>query len=237
MDAADASVVRVPCGAERETRHGCGLLTPRAASRPAPSQAFALCAELAGHGEDVRCVVAAGTLGVATASRDRTLRLYPYASAEGDAAAAAGARFGEPTVFVGHAHYVTALAWAPPGAVAGVAAPQGALVSGSRDQAVFVWDVATATPLMRLTGHAQQARARAIAVPKAPHPRPERRCADATHDPSLAPRPAHRQVSAVALCAGGAIVSSDLGGEIRVWRAGVCVQARRVASATLLAQP
>jgi WD40 repeat protein len=129
-------------------------------ARPLASQVFALCAELAGHGEDVRCCVAAGALGVATGSRDRTLRLWPYAAAaEGDdASSAAGARFGEPTIFVGHAHYVTALAWAPPGAVAGADAQQGALVSGSRDQAVFVWDVATATPLMRLTGHTQQVR-------------------------------------------------------------------------------
>ena len=185
MDAADASVVRLPGAAARATQHR-GVLTPRGRAPlfvPLAPQAFALCAELAGHGEDVRCVVAAGTLGVATASRDRTLRLYPYAAAaEGDAASAAGARFGEPTVFVGHAHYVTALAWAPPGAVAGVAAPQGALVSGSRDQAVFVWDVATATPLMRLTGHAQQVRRRAIATPAAAHAQPGG-SADTTHAP------------------------------------------------------
>lgn len=116
------------------------------------AQAFALRCALRGHGEDVRCVALAGDLGVATGSRDRTLRLWPF-----DAACASG--FGEPTVFVGHANYVTALAWAPPGALAGAdAAERGALVSGGRDATVIVWDVRTAVPLARLSGHSQQVR-------------------------------------------------------------------------------
>jgi WD40 repeat protein len=120
---------------------------------PRGAQAYALRCALRGHGEDVRCVALAGELGVATASRDRTLRLWPFS-------AASPGGFGEPTVFVGHANFVTALAWAPPGALAGAAdASQGALVSGSRDAAVFVWDVRTGEPTQRLTGHTQQVRA------------------------------------------------------------------------------
>jgi hypothetical protein len=182
----------------------------------------------------------AGALGVATASRDKTLRLWPFAAA-GAAPDAAGA-FGEPTVFVGHAHYVTALAWAPPGALAGGAAPAGALVSGGRDASVIVWDPSTATPLQRLQGHAQQARARgcarrrrgccaaraarrvaAAARPRRGRGRP-RRDADTEGRSARAPLP--RQVSAVAVTAAGELASGDLGGEIRVWRAGACTQAR-----------
>lgn len=130
--------------------------------RPAPAltapdapQAFALSAELRGHGEDVRCAVAAGTLGVATASRDRTVRLWPHAATE------SGALFGEPSVFVGHENYVTALAWAPPGALPGLGgcpASKGALISGGRDTTLVVWDLDTTAPLLRLTGHSLQAR-------------------------------------------------------------------------------
>ena len=97
-------------------------------------------------------MVLAGAHGLATASRDRTLRLWPYVA---DGAALGG----DPTVFIGHEHYVTALAYAPPGALAGAdAAERGALVSGGRDATVIVWDVRTAVPLARLSGHSQQVR-------------------------------------------------------------------------------
>jgi hypothetical protein len=199
-------------------------------------QAYALRVALRGHGEDVRCVALAGDLGVATASRDRTLRLWPFS-------ASAPGGFGEPTVFVGHANFVTALAWAPPGALAGAPdAATGALVTGSRDAAVFVWDVRTGEPTQRLTGHTQQVRnARAAAAARiwgvhTAHRR-RREAEDGRAACALLLRRPRRdtlcslvrvcvQVAAVAVTAGGDIVSGDLGGELRVWRAGACVQAR-----------
>lgn len=104
-------------------------------------------AELRGHGEDVRGVVVAGSHGLATSSRDTTLRLWP-ADPAGEVADA--------KVFAGHTNYVGPVVWAPPGVLS--VAPDGALVSGSRDTSVIVWHTDTAQPLQRLTGHTQQAR-------------------------------------------------------------------------------
>jgi len=133
---------------------------------------------------------------VATCSRDKTLRLWPF---PGGPEAEAGAR-----VFVGHTNFVAALAWAPPGALA--IAPDGALVSGSRDGDVIVWHTGAASPLQRLSGHKLQVRA--ASLPRS-LPRP----------PLTAP-----QVSAVCVTAAGEVVSGDLGGEIRVWKDGACAQ-------------
>lgn len=59
---------------------------------------------------------------------------------------------------VGHTDYVSALAYAPPGTLE--ACPGAAVVSGSRDNSVIVWDLATATPVQRLEGHHYQVRSR-----------------------------------------------------------------------------
>lgn len=116
-------------------------LTPRPLAQP-----FHLAAELRGHGEDVRAVAVAGPHGVATTSRDKTLRTWPV---EG------GAQLrGESTVFVGHTDFVGPVVWAPPGLLP--VAPQGALVTGSRDTTVLVWHPNAAVTLQRLAGHSLQ---------------------------------------------------------------------------------
>lgn len=163
-------------------------------------------AELRGHGEDVRGVAVAGPHGLATTSRDGTLRLWPP-SPRGVVT--------DCVVFAGHTNYVGPVAWAPPGALA--VAPDGALVTGSRDTTVIVWHTASAQPLQRLAGHTQQACGcngdfGALPAPLSPTP-----------PPALTPS----QVAALAVTTGGAIVSGDLGGEIRVWKDGVCAQVRR----------
>lgn len=55
---------------------------------------------------------------------------------------------------VGHTDFVSALAFAPPGVLEGC--PAGAVVSGSRDKSVMVWDLATAAPVQKLEGHEYQ---------------------------------------------------------------------------------
>ena len=55
---------------------------------------------------------------------------------------------------VGHTDFVSAVAYAPPGLLEGC--PGGAVVSGSRDTTVMVWDLQTATPVQRLEGHQYQ---------------------------------------------------------------------------------
>lgn len=57
---------------------------------------------------------------------------------------------------VGHTDFVSALAYAPPGLLEGC--PGGAVVSGSRDTTVIVWDLQTAQPVQRLEGHEYQVR-------------------------------------------------------------------------------
>jgi phospholipase A-2-activating protein len=95
----------------------------------------------------VRCLAATAS-GLATGSRDKTIKLWD--EVEGDAAA-----FECAATLAGHADFVSALAWAPPGAWPGF--PGGALLSGGRDARVLVWDpAAPAAPLQRLEGHKYQ---------------------------------------------------------------------------------
>ena len=79
----------------------------------------------------------------ATCSRDKTVRVWREAI--GDDGYAPG------TVCVGHSSFVTTLAYAPPGAIPSL--PAGALVSGSRDKRVIVWDPNTGAPVVEFAGH------------------------------------------------------------------------------------
>ena len=79
----------------------------------------------------------------ATCSRDKTVRVWREAI--GDDGYAPG------TVCVGHSSFVTTLAYAPPGAIPSL--PAGALVSGSRDKRVIVWDPNTGAPVAEFAGH------------------------------------------------------------------------------------
>jgi phospholipase A-2-activating protein len=122
---------------------------PSHALSPLPwGQAFHLVGELRGHSEDVRAVALAGPHGVATTSRDKTLRTWPV-----DGAAQLR---GEGTVFVGHTDFVGPVVWAPPGLLP--VAPEGALVTGSRDTTVLLWHPTAAVTLQRLAGHCLQVR-------------------------------------------------------------------------------
>jgi phospholipase A-2-activating protein len=190
-------------------------------------QAWHLRAELRGHGEDVRAVAQAGKLGVATTSRDKTLRLWTV-----DEASSGGVT--EATVFVGHTHFVGPLVWVPPG-VLPVGAEEGALVTGSRDTTVIVWHPHAAVPLQRLAGHTQQVRAVrvstdacrvVVAATGSPASTPTVRLGiDSDHTPLCI------QVSALCVTSSGDIVSGDHGGELRVWRDGACAQVRDFAPA------
>ena len=63
---------------------------------------------------------------------------------------------------MGHSDYVTAVARLAPGVSA--TAPDGMVVTGSRDASVIVWDMEAAAPKQRLTGHQYQVRRRARGV-------------------------------------------------------------------------
>ena len=107
---------------------------------------YALRAECRGHEDDVRAAVVLSPASFATASRDKTVRVWSEAIGS-------DVSFAQSVVCVGHASFVTSLAFAPPGRVPSFP-PLGALVSGSRDARVVAWDPATGDAVAEMRGHA-----------------------------------------------------------------------------------
>eukprot|EP00191_Tetraselmis_sp_GSL018_P010623 CAMPEP_0177617532 /NCGR_PEP_ID=MMETSP0419_2-20121207/24957_1 /TAXON_ID=582737 /ORGANISM="Tetraselmis sp., Strain GSL018" /LENGTH=392 /DNA_ID=CAMNT_0019116099 /DNA_START=165 /DNA_END=1341 /DNA_ORIENTATION=- len=109
---------------------------------------------LCGHGEDVRAICVDGTR-VFTASRDKTLIVW-----DEDNTSAGMGRYRQLDTLVGHSNYVTAVAWLPSSLAARY--PNGAAVSGSRDNSVIVWDTGSCKPDQALEGHSYQVTSVAI---------------------------------------------------------------------------
>ncbi|KAK9806981.1 hypothetical protein WJX72_009418 [[Myrmecia] bisecta] len=107
-------------------------------------QDYQLRCELRGHEEDVRglCVC---DLGLITGSRDKTVKIWHE---EGPNS------FSVVTTLVGHTDFVGPVAYIAPGLAKEF--PSGAVVSGSRDTNVIVWDSNTTNPLHVLQGHSYQ---------------------------------------------------------------------------------
>eukprot|EP00959_Pyramimonas_sp_CCMP1952_P037321 780750-Pyramimonas_sp.AAC.3 len=108
---------------------------------------YELRCELHGHEEDIRAVCVVDDNVFATASRDKTVKIW---KAEGDLG------FSPMTTLVGHTHFVTALAWMKPSTDPRF--PSGTVVSGSRDKKVIAWDIYTGAPVYEMEGHEQQVR-------------------------------------------------------------------------------
>ncbi|KAL4433027.1 hypothetical protein ABPG77_006454 [Micractinium sp. CCAP 211/92] len=106
---------------------------------------FKLRQELLGHLEDVRSLAISPEGVVVTGSRDKTIKLWRQGE---------DGTYIETSTLVGHSDFVSALAYAPPGTLDDC--PAGAVVSGSRDKSVMVWDVATSAPVQKLEGHEYQ---------------------------------------------------------------------------------
>lgn len=102
--------------------------------------------------------VCACDLGIVTSSRDKTAKIW----AQDGAAAGGGAAgcFAPVQTLVGHTNYVTAVAYIPPGARPDL--PNGAVVTGSLDLTVRVWDPVSGAGLAVLQGHEQQVTALAV---------------------------------------------------------------------------
>ncbi|PNW78780.1 hypothetical protein CHLRE_09g389912v5 [Chlamydomonas reinhardtii] len=116
---------------------------------------FKLRGELRGHDEDVRGVVVC-PLGVLTGSRDKTVKVWAPDEATGS--------YSLVQTLVGHTDFVVAVLYVPPGANDDY--PAGAIVSGSRDKTVRVWDPQTAACVAVLSGHEYQVTALGL-LPKA----------------------------------------------------------------------
>ncbi|KAI8476175.1 MAG: WD40-repeat-containing domain protein [Monoraphidium minutum] len=113
------------------------------AAAPGAGGEYKLRCELYGHQEDVRGLDVCD-LGLLTSSRDKTIKLW----------AEDGGGFSVLHTFEGHTGYVGPVAFIPPGARPDL--PNGAVVSGSFDTTVRLWDPVSAQELAVLRGHAYQ---------------------------------------------------------------------------------
>jgi len=108
---------------------------------------FHLAASLEGHKQDVRAATgfvnpSTNELIVATASRDRTVKLWkPFATGD-------GILF---KTLVGHEHFVASVEVIPPANsfIPGMIC----IASGSNDKLIIIWDLETGKPALSLIGH------------------------------------------------------------------------------------
>ncbi|KAH1220154.1 Phospholipase A-2-activating protein [Glycine max] len=104
---------------------------------------YQLRCELRGHEDDVRGICVCGSKGIATSSRDRTVRLWSLDD---------NRRFASSKILLGHTSFVGPLAWIPPNSDL----PHGGVVSGGMDTLVCVWDLKTGEKVHTLKGHQLQ---------------------------------------------------------------------------------
>ncbi|KAL9253320.1 Phospholipase A-2-activating protein-like protein [Drosera capensis] len=106
---------------------------------------YKLSCELRGHEDDVRGICVCDNAGIATSSRDRTVRFWP---ADGSGKYKGSSR----KILLGHTSFVGPLAWIPPSGEF----PEGGLVSGGMDTLALVWDLRTGEKVQTLKGHKMQ---------------------------------------------------------------------------------
>ncbi|KAJ4747357.1 Phospholipase A-2-activating [Rhynchospora pubera] len=106
---------------------------------------YRLSCVLRGHEDDVRGICICGESGIATSSRDRTVRLWV---ADSDAKH----KYSLSKTLAGHTSFVGPLAWIAPSDQF----PEGAIVSGGMDTQVLLWNVQTGEIVERMKGHQYQ---------------------------------------------------------------------------------
>lgn len=112
--------------------------------------AFHLRCELLGHHEDVRSI-AVGEIGIITGSRDTTIKIW--ADDAPDTCSLLN-------TLAGNKSYVGAVTYAPPGFLPGL--ENGAVISGSFDGVVMVFDAVSGAPVHTYKGHQYQVTAVAL---------------------------------------------------------------------------
>ncbi|KAK4258688.1 hypothetical protein QN277_005111 [Acacia crassicarpa] len=105
-------------------------------------KAYQLRCELRGHEDDVRGICVCGNEGIASSSRDRTIRFWTREPSD-------KRKFSCSKILLGHSSFVGPLAWISPNEDY----PEGAIVSGGMDTLVLVWDVKTGEKVQTLRGH------------------------------------------------------------------------------------
>ncbi|KAH9620590.1 hypothetical protein KSS87_005704, partial [Heliosperma pusillum] len=108
-------------------------------------QDYQLSSQLYGHQHDVRRICVCDNAGIATSSRDKTVRFWGINPRNKN-------RYVESKVLVGHTSFVGPLAWISPNQEF----PEGGIVSGGMDTLVCVWDLKTGDRVQVLRGHTMQ---------------------------------------------------------------------------------
>ncbi|KAK9001372.1 hypothetical protein V6N11_083157 [Hibiscus sabdariffa] len=106
---------------------------------------YQLRCQLRGHEDDVRGICVCGSEGIATSSRDRTIRFWSLDSSD-------KRKYVSSKILLGHSSFVGPLAWISPDEEF----PEGGIVSGGMDTMVFVWDLRTGEKVQSLKGHQLQ---------------------------------------------------------------------------------
>lgn len=106
---------------------------------------YRLSCELRGHEDDVRGICVCGNSGIATSSRDRTIRFWSLDPSD-------KRKHATSKILLGHSSFVGPLAWVSPNDNF----PEGGIVSGGMDTLVLVWDLKSGEKVQTLKGHQLQ---------------------------------------------------------------------------------
>nr|GEV16654.1 phospholipase A2-activating protein [Tanacetum cinerariifolium] len=106
---------------------------------------YKLRCQLQGHEDDVRGICVCDNVGIATSSRDRTIRFWSLEQSNTTA-------FTSSKILLGHTSFVGPLTWVSPNEQF----PEGGLISGGMDTLVLVWNLATGEKVQTLKGHKMQ---------------------------------------------------------------------------------
>uniref|UniRef100_A0A5B7C275 Putative phospholipase A-2-activating protein n=1 Tax=Davidia involucrata TaxID=16924 RepID=A0A5B7C275_DAVIN len=109
------------------------------------SAEYRLSCELRGHEDDVRGICVCDNAGIATSSRDRTVRFWSLDPSNNRI-------YTTSKIMLGHTSFVGPLAWVSPNEEF----PEGGIVSGGMDTLVLVWDLRSGEKVQTLKGHQLQ---------------------------------------------------------------------------------
>ncbi|CAI9769098.1 unnamed protein product [Fraxinus pennsylvanica] len=106
---------------------------------------YQLSSQLRGHEDDARGICICDDAGIATSSRDRTIRFWTLDESN-------KRDYNLSKILLGHTSFVGPLAWVPPNEEF----PEGGIVSGGMDTLVLVWNLVTGEKVQTLKGHKLQ---------------------------------------------------------------------------------
>ncbi|XP_075492671.1 uncharacterized protein LOC142530750 [Primulina tabacum] len=109
------------------------------------NEEYQLRCQLRGHEDDARGICICGNMGIATSSRDKTVRFWTLDESN-------KREFFMSKILLGHTSFVGPLAWISPNEEF----PEGGIVSGGMDTLVLVWNLANEEKFETLKGHKLQ---------------------------------------------------------------------------------